>query len=263
MAVCRYLLLEERGTSPFPFPSVSHCCHVTGTGLPIGQREQRTYCLSKHHTLCPLFPTPPAEATVLETIPEAVAPTPAVTPAFELEAIPKPPPPTIAATPATETLPVQPPLADAGPELPTPVIEEVLPPEVPVQPIAEPVAARELELAAVEEGQGMGIRPVPAAPVKTHPAAKETATARIALRPLPQLPRRALVWTAVLAGVCIVVLCIGVLTVYGVARVAATGLPSFGTAELLPAALLFLSVMSFVVAFVLVGLLLWARRRAP
>lgn len=282
MAVCPYLLLEEQGSSPFPFPSVSHRCHVTGTGVPVGQREQRTYCLVKRHTLCPFFPVQEAVAieldTILESAPPARAETPTkepdtiaeslppaipVTPQIELETIPESPSPTVPAIPSTESPPDLQAVADAVPEFPTPEAGEVLHVEAPIQPVAEPVAAGELERAAAEEQGGTAISPEPAAPARTHPAAKETAPARIALRPMPQLPSRALAWTAVVASVCMVMLCIGALTVYGVARVAATGLPSFGTAELLPAVLLFLSVVSFLVAFALVGLLLWARRRAP
>jgi hypothetical protein len=261
MAVCPYLLLEEQGTSPFPFPSVSHRCHVTGTGVPVGQREQRTYCLVKHYTLCPFFPAQPAEATVLDTIPEAVAPAPAPTPAIELETIPEPLPPEMAPSPIRETLPDQPSVAGVVPEAPTPVIEVVHPPEAPVELVVESVAAGDLELAAAAEEPSVGIGSEAEAVASTRPAAKEGHLASIALRPLPRPPRQALIWAAV-AGVCMVMLCVGALTAYGVAQLTRTGMPTIGAAELLPAVLLLLSVSSFAIAFILVVLLLWARQSA-
>ncbi len=55
MARCPYLSLEEEGASPFPFTSASHRCYVSRKGVPIGQREQERYCLSKRYKDCPLF----------------------------------------------------------------------------------------------------------------------------------------------------------------------------------------------------------------
>ena len=278
MAVCPYLFLEEQGTSPFPFASVSHRCYVTGSGLPIGQREQRTYCLVKHYTLCPFFPVQERAAIELDTIPESVVPEIAETLAIGPDTIPEPPPeiaetlaiepdtipeppPEIEATPATETLPERPTLPEAVPEAPTSADGEAPPPEVSVQPVAEPVAARELELAAMEEEPSIGIGPEDAAPVRTHPTVKEVRLEPIARRPLPRPPRRAFIWAAV-AGLCTVLLSVAALTIYGLAQLTTAVLPFFDSADLLPAALLILSVSSFAVAMILAPLLLWARRRS-
>lgn len=244
MASCPYLLLEEQKTSHFPFPSVSHRCYVTGTGVLIGQGEQRTYCLVKHHALCPFFPVQAAAAIEPDTVPQSL-------------------PSATAAAPAIETLPERPPaadaVADALPESPVSAVGEALPPEAPVQPIAEPVATRELDLAAAERELRIGIRPKTAAPVGSHLTAKDAHLAPAVLRPWTPLPGRALIWAAT-AGVCIVVLCFAGLSVYAVSRPTTTAALTLGSFELLPGILLFLTVSSFVVVFILVALVSWARR---
>jgi hypothetical protein len=72
VARCPHLGLEEYGTTPFPFPSPSHHCYLTTPGLPVGQREQQRYCLSKRYKGCPLYVSQFGQETVAASLPETI-----------------------------------------------------------------------------------------------------------------------------------------------------------------------------------------------
>ena len=242
MARCPHLGLEEPGTSPFPFPSPSHHCYVSLPGVTVGQREQRRYCLTRRHTTCPLFPSPPPEETPLTAAPEPAW----LRTDMEEVAVSLPQEPLVA--PKVQKRPVDIPRAVPPPETaPEPVTREVV-----REPVKPPI---EREMVAEH-------RP------HTGVAAEETrlvqepaldAAPEITAKTAPGL-RRALPWAA--AGLAAVALpCIGALVALYVAgpisRISLTTLqlPSLG-----PGSLLLVSGASFAGAGLLLGLLLWARR---
>jgi hypothetical protein len=243
VARCPHLGLEEPGTSPFPFPSPSHHCYVSLPGVTVGQREQRQYCLTRRHTACPLFPSP-----ALEETPLAAALEPAVT-GVDMEEVEVSLPEEPLAARKVQVRPVDIPRAVGPPETPP---QSVAPEAVkePVKPPIEPemdaervptidVAAEETRL--VEEP---ALHAVPEPTAKTPPAL-----------------RRVLPWAA--AGVAVVALvCIGALVaLYVAVPILGVSLTTLQLSSLCPGSLLLVSGASFAGAGLLLGLLLWARRR--
>ncbi len=232
MAHCPFLWLEEHGEIPFPFPSVSHHCYVSSPGRPAGQQEQEKYCLTKRHTSCPLFPSPPVEEMVgaaAEPVAEGTGP------AAAMASLPQEPPQRRKAwRPAAQT--------------PAPV----MPPEPGPEPVAG-LAAREPSL-----------RPTPQdVPTRASPVAR-VATAEPAAPPNPAAmtrPTTILPW-AVGGTVTLLLLCLGTLVVVLLPRFGAgIDLTVLELPPLWPGALILVSVVSFAGAALLLGLLLWARRR--
>jgi hypothetical protein len=232
VARCPHLWLEENGQTPFPFPSVSHHCYVSLPGRPAAQQEQRKYCLTKRYASCPLFPSPPVEEAVAvpaQPAPEATWPVTTPEPVLQEaaeerkaeKAAARPPeriiPPEQGPEPVAgliSTEPIRPPVEEAGPSEPGPVVQ---------------IAAEEL--------------PPPSGP------APATFLSRVAP------------WAA--GGVvALVLLCTGMLLAV---RIPLSGSGIDGARldlpSLLPAALILVSVLSLGGAALLLGVLVWLRRR--
>ena len=242
MARCPHLGLEEPGTSPFPFPSVSHHCYVSLPGVTVGQREQRRYCLTRRHATCPLFPSPPLDET-----PQAAAPEPALVGADmgQVEA----------------SLPQELLVAPKVQERPVDILRAVPPRETPPEPVAraaakepvkppierETVAEHPPTICVAEEVTGKVEEPAP----DTSP---ETALKGPVLRGV--LP-----WLA--AGVAVLgFLCIGALAgLYVAGPISGISRTTLQLPSLCPGSLLLVSGASFAGAGLLLGLLLWARSR--
>jgi hypothetical protein len=232
VAHCPFLWLEEYGQTPFPFPSVSHHCYVSSPARPAGQQEQEEYCLTKRHTSCPFFPSPPVEEIVVavaEPVVEATGAAAAVT------SVPQEP----VEKRKTSPLPVHKPGQVLSPELgPEPVADQVAR-EAAKQPLPEPVPPG-LSPVAQFTPEELVVPPSPAAMT---------------------LPTSILPW-AVGGAVTLLFLCLGALV--------AVLLPRLGTGidlavlewpPLWPGALILVSVVSFAGAALLLVLLLWGRRR--
>lgn len=241
MARCPHLGLEEPGTSPFPFPSPSHHCYVSLPGVTVGQREQRRYCLTRRHTICPLFPSPPLEETPL-----AAAPEPAVMGADMEE---------VAVSPPQEPL-VAPKVQKRSVDIP----RAVRPPETPPEPVTRK-AVREPVKPKID-GETVAEHPP-----RTFVAAEETsAVEEPALDASPEtvaktpVLRGALPWLA--ASVAVLgFLCIGALAGLHVAGpISGIKLTTLQLPSLCPGSLLLVSGGSFAGAGLLLGLLLRARR---
>ena len=245
MARCPHLRLEEMGSSPFPFPSVSHHCYVSMPGRPASQREQETYCLTKRHTTCPLFPSPPEEempvVAVPEAMPESVGP----------EAVVR-----TRATDTIETREVQERLPDRS--------VEILPPEAGPEPTVEQPSLEEVAAPVTEE---ILVEPGPAVLAATEePSAIVEPSRAVPSEPPPGITAvrfRGLPWAA--AGVAaLALLCFGAV-VMGVVVGLASGI-DISTLQLATpgsSLLLVVSAASFVGAILMLALLLWARRRGP
>jgi len=242
VARCPHLGLEEPGTSPFPFSSPSHHCYVSLPGVTVGQREQRRYCLTRRHTTCPLFPSPPLEETPL-----AAAPEPALAGA-DMEEV-------------AVSLTQEPLVAPKVQERPVDIPRPVLPPETAPEPVARAVVKEPVE-PPIEREIVAEHRP------HTGVAAEETrlveepaldAAPKITAKTAPGL-RRALPWAA--AGVAVIgFLCIGALAgLYVAGPISAISLTTLQLPSLGPGSLLLVSGASFAGAGLLLGLLLWARR---
>ena len=243
MARCPHLGLEEPGTSPFPFASPSHHCYVSLPGVTVGQREQRRYCLTRRHTTCPLFPSPPLEETPLTAAPE---------PALVGEDMGE----------VKVSLPQEPLVAPKVQKRPVDIPRAVPPPETAPEPVTRE-AVREPEKPPIEREMVAEHRP------HTGVAAEETrlveepaldAAPEITAKTAPGL-RRPLPWAA--AGVAAVALpCIGALVaLYVAGPLSGISLTTLQLPSLCPGSLLLLSGASFAGAGLLLGLLLWARRR--
>lgn len=243
MARCPHLGLEEPGTSPFPFASPSHHCYVSLPGVTVGQREQRRYCLTRRHTTCPLFPSPPLEETPLAAAPEPVW---LRTDMEEVEL----------------SLPQEPLVVPVVQERPVDIPMAVRPPETPPEPVAREVVKEPVKPQI--DGETVAEHPP-----RTFVAAEETrAVEEPALDAAPEITaktapglRRPLPWAA--AGVAAVALpCIGVLVaLYTAGPISGISLTTLQLPSLCPGSLLLLSGASFAGAGLLLGLLLWARRR--
>ena len=241
MARCPHLGLEEYGTSPFPFPSSSHRCYISSAELPIGQKEQQTYCLAKRYSSCPLFLSQSIQQRLPTKIPEAIAGEARV----ELAVEPPPEAP-------VEPIPAQEGPADKSAEVvltgkgPEPIVE--LPPKEKVEPLlSQEVLADELLAAeARAEEPSIVVEPTPITIPTTGTGAKS-----VVFRALP--------WIA--AGtVLVTLLCFGsVISVRVVGTSPDISLPSLRLSSLWPGALLLVSVASFVGAILLIGLFLWTR----
>jgi hypothetical protein len=233
VAHCPFLWLEEYGQTPFPFPSVSHHCYVSSPARPAGQQEQQRYCLTKRHTSCPLFPSPPVEETVVV----------AAEPVVEVTGV----------RPVVSPLPQEP--VEKRRTSPLPVLKpsQVLPPELGHEPVGDQVAR--------EAANQPGPEPVPAGPR----TAAQVAPEETVVPPGPAamtLPTTILPW-AVGAAVTLLLFCLGALVVSLVSRLGAgIDLAALELPPLWPGALILLSVVSFAGAALLLGLLLWARHRA-
>jgi len=245
VARCPHLGLEEMGSSPFPFPSVSHHCRVSMPGRPAGQREQETYCLTKRHTTCPLFPSPPEEEMLVVAVPEAMP-----------ESVG---PEAVARTRATEPMEAR----EVQERLPDRSVE-ILPPETGPEPIVEQPSLEEVEALLAEE---ILVEPGPAVWATTEESGTIVEpTLDVPSQHVPAITpvrSRGLPWAA--AGVAVLaLLCFGAVTVAGVVGLASgihlstLQLPTLGSSLLLV-----VSGASFVGAILLLALLLWARRRAP
>ena len=245
MARCPHLGLEEMGSSPFPFSSVSHHCYVSMPGRPAGQREQETYCLTKRHATCPLFPSPPEEEMLVVAVPEAMPES------VEPEAVVR-----TRATEVIETREVQERLPDRS--------VEILPPETGPEPIVEQPSLEEVKAPVAEK---ILVEPGPVAMAATQESSAIVEPARdVPSEPTPGIRpvrSRALPWAA--AGVAgLALLCFGAVVVGGVVGLASgidistLQLPTPGSSLLLV-----VSAASFVGAILMLALLLWARRRGP
>jgi len=243
VARCPHLGLEEPGTSPFRFPSPSHHCYVSLPGVTVGQREQRRYCLTRRHTNCPLFPSPPLEETPL-----TVAPEPALVGADMGE--------------VELSLPQEPLVAPKVQERRVDIPMAAPPPETAPEPVAR-AAVKEPVKPPIEREMIAEHRP------HTGVGAEETrlveepaldAAPQITAKTAPGL-RRALPWAA--AGVAAVALpCIGALVaLYVAGPLSGISLTTLQLPSLCPGSLLLVSGASFAGAGLLLGLLLWARRR--
>ncbi len=245
MARCPHLGLEEMGSSPFSFPSVSHHCYVSVPGRPAGQREQETYCLTNRHVTCPLFPSPPEEEVLVVAVPE---PMPEI---VEPETVER-----TRATEAIETREVQEPPPDLSVEI---IPREAVPEPVVGQPSVDEIKAPVAEEILVEPG--------PAVPAATE----ESVAMEEPARDVPSEPTegitpvrsRSLPW-AVAGVAALALLCFGAV-VMGVVVGLASGidvttvqLPTLGSSLLLV-----VSAASFVGAILMLALLLWARGRGP
>ncbi|MGB3903704.1 MAG: hypothetical protein WBB22_02165 [Anaerolineae bacterium] len=209
-------------------------------GLPIGQKEQERYCLTKRYTSCPLFLSQsiqerPAERIAMaEAVRREVAAEPRLGEPMETLPAQEGPPDKRAEVVLTET----------GPE---PAVE------VPLKEKIEPLLGQELlanELSAAEvraEEPSIVVEPPPSTIPTTGTGAKS-----VVFRALP--------WIA--AGtVLVTLLCFGaVISVRVVGTSPDISLPSLRLSSLWPGALLLVSVTSFVGAILLIGLFLWTRR---
>jgi hypothetical protein len=243
VARCPHLGLEERGTSPFPFPSPSHHCYLTMPGLPIGQREQQRYCLSKMHKDCPLLLSHYAQdlpaARVPETSPATVAPEATVeSPLGEpMEAMTgtaghtgTPEEPTEVGVAQTATQPhVEP---ARGEEVNAPVTREM--------PIQEPPVAQE----------GVGV-------------AETAAWSETGARRVGTPVARALLWTASGVALLLFVCVAGLVLVRAASSSLRIDTVSLQIISRSPSGLLAVSLASFGGASLLLGLLVWTLRQGP
>lgn len=242
MARCPHLGLEEYDTNPFPFPSSSHRCYISSAGLPVGQKEQQTYCLAKRYSSCPLFLSQSIQQRLPTKIPEAIAGEARV----ELAVEPPPEAP-------VEPIPAREGPADRSAEVvlteksAEPIVE--LPPEEKLEPLlSQRVLADQLLAAeARAEEPSIVVEPTPSTIPTTGTGAKS-----VVFRALP--------WIA--AGtVLVTLLCFGsVISVRVVGTSPDISLPSLRLSSLWPGALLLVSVTSFIGAILLIGLFLWTRR---
>jgi len=243
VARCPHLGLEEPGTNPFPFPSPSHHCYVSLPGVTVGQRDQRRYCLTRRHTTCPLFPSPPLEETPLTAAPE---------PALVGEDTGE----------VQVSLPQEPLVAPKVQERPVDIPRAVPPTETPPEPVTRE-AVREPVKPPIEREMVAVHPPTIGVPEEVTRLVEEPAldaAPEITAMTAPGL-RRALPWAA--AGVAAVALpCIGALVaLYVAGPISGISLTTLQLPSLCPGSLLLLSGASFVGAALLLGLLLWARRR--
>jgi hypothetical protein len=243
VARCPHLGLEEPGRSPFPFPSPSHHCYVSLPGFTIGQREQRRYCLTRRHTTCPLFPSPPLEETRLAAAPE---PTWLRTDMEEVE-LSLPQEPLVA--PEVQERSVDIPIAVRPPETAPEPVRRAAAKEQAKPPIEREMVAEHLPHTGVEAEETRLVE---------EPALD--AAPEITGKTAPRL-RRALPWAA--AGLAAVALpCIGALVaLYVAGPISGISLTTLQLPSLCPGSLLLVSGASFAGAGLLLGLLLWARRR--
>jgi len=242
VARCPHLGLEEPGTSPFPFPSPSHHCYVSLPGVTVGQREQRRYCLTRRHTTCPLFPSPPLEETPLAATPE-----PALVGA-DMEEV-------------ELSLPQESLVAPKVQERPVNIPRAVRPPETAPEPVARS-AAKEPVTPPIEREMVAEHRPHTGVEAEETSAVEEPAldaAPEITAKTAPGL-RNVLPWAA--AGVAAVALpCIGALAaLYVAGPISGISLTTLQPSSLCPGSLLLVSGASFAGAGLLIGLLLWARR---
>jgi hypothetical protein len=243
VARCPHLGLEEYGTSPFPFPSPSHHCYLTLPGLPVGQREQQRYCLSKRYEDCPLFLSHYSQDALAARLPEDTPAT--VGPEAAVESPVREHMEAIVGMAGDTGAPEEPMEVGAAQTAPEPHIEpasraEVKPPALQEMPTAEPRVARE----------GVGVADTAAWP--------ETGARRVG-SPVS----KALLWTAT-GGALLLFVCVAGLLLVGAAssalRIDTTSLQVISRA---PSALLAVSLASFGCAILLLGLLVWALSQGP
>lgn len=269
MPRCPYLSLGEEGTTPFPFSSSSHRCYVSEKRLPIGQREQERYCLTRRYTSCPLFLSQSIQEGLADELSEAVV---------------EEKPEVVAEPPLKETvqpLPIREALVDDSLKA---VIEER--PEVVVEPLpketVEPLPIQEALVdeslkEVMEEKPEVVVEPLSAqeSPAdKVAEAVVEREKPSIAVAPLRgelqqmgpgpmSILFKRLPWVA--AGVAfLTLLCVTGVAIYRVlSRPVEIALPSFTLSSLWPGALLLVSAISFAGAVSLAGLFLLTRRLSP
>jgi len=245
MAQCPHLSLEEYGTTPFPFPSSSHRCYVSEVRLPIGQQEQERYCLTKKYPSCPLF----LSQSVREKPADEPSP-PMARPARPEVAVEPPREEPVEALPTQEE-PVEKPIEvlriDRSPE---PVVKQPLTDKV------EPPLRQEGLTGEPPPADASGKPPS----VVAEPSLSKTPET---VGGAPSVAFRVLPWAAA-GGLVLTLLCVGVLAVVSAApSLPQIHPPSLTLSSLWPGGLLLISATSFMVAVLLIGLLLWARRSAP
>jgi hypothetical protein len=279
VARCPHLGLEEQGTSPFPFPSPSHHCYLTTPGLPVGQREQQRYCLSKRYQDCPLYASHFGQeklvARVPETTPASLSPeagveSPLREPVEAVEAEEQTREPAVKATGMREIEPSAPrePLAEeplvakegAGvTEAARDKATEIVTSQAAPEPGLEPASMEEVERPLHRE-----------APIQEPPVAPAGEVVRGAADPSPATRARArspvsktLLWTA-LGGALLIFVCVGGLAVVGVTS-SSLGIDPASLLHITPApsALLVVSLASFLGAVPLLALLIWVLRQGP
>jgi hypothetical protein len=280
VARCPHLGLEEHGTTPFPFPSPSHHCYLTTPALPVGQREQQRYCLSKRYQDCPLYASHFPQETLVARVPEttpaslglrADVESPLREPVEAVEAEEQTrEPAAVKATGMRETEPSAPrePLAEepvvarqgAGvTEAARDKAAELVTPRLPAEADVEPASE---EVAKYPPPQGIPIQQpqvVQAASAAIGTTEPSTETGARARSPVS----KTLLWTA-MGGALLLFLCVGALVVVGIVSsplgVDAVSLLRISSA---PSALLVVSLASFVGAVPLLALLIWVLRHGP
>lgn len=235
MARCPHLGLEEHGTSPFPFPSPSHHCYLTMPELPVGQREQKRYCLSKRYQDCPLFLSQYARDVLAATVgPEAAVESPLAEPTEAMVGI------------AGHT---------GAPEEPAEVGVAQTAPE----PRVEPASREEVKRSTPQE-----------MPTHEPPAAREgvrladaAAWPETGARRVRSPASKALLWTASGGALLVFVCVIGLVLVGAASSFLRIDTASPQLMSSAPSLLLAVSLASFGGAILLLGLLLWALRQGP
>jgi hypothetical protein len=243
MPRCPYLSLGEEGTTPFPFSSSSHHCYVSEKRLPIGQKEQERYCLTRRYTSCPLFLSHSIQEGLADELPEMMV---------------EEKPEVVGEPPLRETvgpLPIQETLVDESPEAvieekPQVVLERLQKETVEPLPAQEAPADRVAEAVLEREKPSIALEPPRKGIQERGPG-------------LMSMVFKRLPWVG--AGVTfLTLLCVTVVGIYRVlSRPVEIALPSLTLSSLWPGALLLVSAISFAGAVSLAGLFLLTRRLSP
>jgi hypothetical protein len=280
VARCPHLGLEEHGTTPFPFPSPSHHCYLTTPALPVGQREQQRYCLSKRYQDCPLYASHFPQETLVARVPEttpaslglrADVESPLREPVEAVEAEEQTREPAAEkATGMRETEPSAPrePLAEepvvarqgAGvTEAARDKATEVVTRQAAPEPRIEPASIEEVERPL--HGEAL-IQQPPVAPAGDGVTGASEAWTEVPARARSPVSKT-LLWTA-LGGAFLIFICVGGLAVVGVAS-SSLGIDPASLLHITPApsALLVVSLASFLGAVPLLALLIWVLRQGP
>jgi hypothetical protein len=243
VARCPYLGLEEHGTNPFPFPSPSHHCYLTMPGLPVGQREQQRYCLSKRFEDCPLFLSHHAQEQLGARLPETSGASVGSAPSVE--------------SPLGEPMDAIMGMAgDTG--TPEDIGEESAAQEA-LEPHVKPPGGEAVKTAVTRE-----------MPIQQPPVAREGVVASDAApwtetgaRRIRSPVSRALLWTASGAALLVFVCVAGLVLVGAASLLLPIDTASLQAIPRAPSGLLAVSLASFGGAILLLGLLVWALRQGP